>query len=54
MPGAEGLQKLVEGAASRAAELIDGLVGIADGEDIGFVTGQQAGQLDLRDVGILP
>ena len=33
---AEGLQELIEGVAGGAAKLVDGLIGIADGEDVGF------------------
>ncbi len=51
--GAEGVQKLIEGAAGGSAKLVDGLVGIADGENVRFLSRQQAGELDLRDVGIL-
>ena len=51
--GTKGAQELVEGSAGCAAELVDRLIGIADCEDVGFVSGKQAGQLDLRDVGIL-
>ena len=34
---AEGLQELLEGVAGGAAKLVDGLVGIADREDIGVL-----------------
>ena len=44
---------MIEGVAGGAAELIDGLIGIADGEDVGLLAGEQAGQFDLRDVGVL-
>src|ERR1019366_186382 len=37
----------------RAAEAVDRLVRIADGKHIGLVSHEQAGQLDLGDVGIL-
>src|SRR5579862_7566252 len=42
-----------EGCAGSAAEAIDGLIGIADGEDIAFFASESLHDLDLCEVGIL-
>ena len=33
--------------------MIDGLIGIADGKNVGLVPGQQISQLDLPQIGVL-
>ena len=50
---AEGPQELIEGPAGCAAKTIDGLVGIADGEDVSFISCEKPGELDLGDVRVL-
>ena len=46
-------QKFIKGRTRCAAKLIDRLIGIADGKNVGLVPGQQISQLDLPQIGIL-
>ena len=43
----------IEGRAGRAAEAVDRLIGIADGEDVSARSGEARENLNLREVGIL-
>ena len=45
--------KMLEGLAGSATEAVDGLVGVADGEEISLRTGEARKNFDLSEVGVL-
>jgi len=49
----ELILEVIEGSGGRSAKAVDGLIGVANGEDVLFGSGEETGETDLRDVGVL-
>jgi hypothetical protein len=53
VPVRETLEKQLEAAEGSSAETVNGLIIVADHDDVAGVTGEQLQQFELRDVGVL-
>ncbi len=53
MPACEALKEKLEAAERGTAESVDGLIIVADNDDVAWFRAQEMQQFELRDVGVL-